>query len=379
MKNLNAFKFILLIFGVTIFKLQARDMIIIESVEIDKEKNSWFNPERNGWLAGDVGHSILLNDDKILWIFGDSFYGEFREGKLKRDGLHINNCIAIQDRKISNDLVFYKGSDEATRAFFPHPRKNFPGTFLWPTNGIYTDGSLYIFCQAMDIDNTSFWTMVGTIVIEIPNPNDNPNRWGKKYYDFNTEPWVGDTFQRQYHSAVFLSKSHIYFKGFTLHNGSKKSILSRMIKNDFKSFKDSKYLEHLVTSGDSTKWSNVAENFKFLYSPGNTESNIQYSEKLEKYISTTYSALDQDILIVYADNLIGPWSKPKLLYKNPVRVCPNSTCIETYAVRLHPELAKSKDELIISYIISYQGEFDEISIDQYRPRFIKVNLGDNHH
>ena len=185
MKNLNFSRLILIIASITIIKSQAIDKIIVKSVEIDKEKNSWFNPEKNGWLAGDVGHSILLDEEKILWIFGDSFYGEFKEHKLKRDGLHINNCIAIQNTKISNDLVFYKGNDENTRAFFPHPRKSFPGKFLWPTNGLYFDGLLYIFCQAMDIDDTGFWTMVGTLVIEIPNPNDNPKTAVREFLSKN--------------------------------------------------------------------------------------------------------------------------------------------------------------------------------------------------
>ena len=35
----------------------------------------------------------------------------------------------------------------------------------------------------MDIDDTGFWTMSGTLLIEITNPDDNPNNWIKNYYD----------------------------------------------------------------------------------------------------------------------------------------------------------------------------------------------------
>ena len=61
----------------------------------------------------------------------------------------------------------------------------------------------------MDIDDTGFWTMSGTLLIEITNPDDNPNNWIKNYYDFNTKPWVGDSFQRQFHSAIFLKDPYI--------------------------------------------------------------------------------------------------------------------------------------------------------------------------
>ena len=133
----------------------------------------------------------------------------------------------------------------------------------------------------------------------------------------------------------------------------------------FKKFKNSKYLEHLLESNGKDQWSYTDSELKYLYEPGNTESSIQYLHDFGIYVSTTYSALDQDILITYADNLEGPWSNPKIVYENPILVCPDKTCIETYAVRLHPTLSEKTNELIISYITSYQGEFNNISIEQY--------------
>ena len=62
---------------------------------------------KKGWLAGDVGHSIRINDQKVVWIFGDSFFGNFENGRLKRDGLHINNCIAIQERLMMTSKILY--------------------------------------------------------------------------------------------------------------------------------------------------------------------------------------------------------------------------------------------------------------------------------
>ena len=358
----------------SIVEPKVKNNMHIESVEIEESMNSWFNPQKKGWLAGDVGHSIRINDQKVVWIFGDSFFGNFENGRLKRDGLHINNCIAIQEGVNDDDLKFYMGDVKNTRAFFPHPGNSFPGSFLWPTNGFFLEGILYIVCQSMDIDDTGFWTMSGTLLIEITNPDDNPNNWIKNYYDFNTKPWVGDSFQRQFHSAIFLKDPYIFFKGFNLENGIKKATLSRISMEKFKKFKSSKYLEHLIESNGKDQWSSTDSELKYLYEPGNTESSIQYLQDFGIYVSTTYSALDQNILITYADNLEGPWSNPKVVYENPIKVCPDKTCIETYAVRLHPTFSEKTNELIISYITSYQGEFNNISIEQYRPRFIKVKF-----
>ena len=49
----------------------------IESVQVEENMNSWFKPQKEGWLAGDVGHSIRIDDQKLVWIFGDSFFGNF--------------------------------------------------------------------------------------------------------------------------------------------------------------------------------------------------------------------------------------------------------------------------------------------------------------
>ena len=165
--------------------------------------------------------------------------------------------------------------------------------------------------------------------------------------------------------------------GYTQIDGLKKSILSRISKEDFIHFKKADQLEYFIEIDGVSKWSNLKENLKFLFSPGNTESNIQYIKEWDIFITTTYTALDQNILLTMAKDLRGPWSEPIVIYKNPLVVCPLKTCIETYAVRPHPEFSTKPGELIISFVTSFQGPFEEISIQAYRPIFIKVQLGKN--
>ena len=61
-------------------------------------------------------------------------------------------------------------------------------------------------------------------------------------------------------------------------------------------------------------------------------------------------------------------------FENPIINCPDKTCIETYAVRSHPEFSQKTGELIISYVTSYTGDYKHANINSYRPRFIKVQL-----
>ena len=48
-------------------------MVKIGSVSIYKKLDNFFNLEDDGWLGSDVAHSIKLNKDVVLWLFGDTF------------------------------------------------------------------------------------------------------------------------------------------------------------------------------------------------------------------------------------------------------------------------------------------------------------------
>ena len=351
-----------------------QDYEIIKTT-IDQEKNNWFMPEKSGWLSGDAAHSIPLDNKRILWIFGDTWTGKYEDGVLKPDDWFVNNSIAIQylnsTNKDSIDFIF--GSEDEGRAFFPN-EKNMPGEYLWPTNGFILKNSLFIFCQAVAADKNGWFGIAGTVIVGVDNFFDHPKKWDKKYYDFETPPW-SDEFQLLYHSALYVDNDYIYFMGFTLDNGVKKSILSRMLKNKFLVFKNSKHLEHLVWEDRRRTWSSSNENRIYLFKPGNTESNIQYIPEWDVFVTTTYTAIDNKILLSFSDRLYGPWSEPQIVFENPMINCPDKICIETYAVRCHPEFSQRVGELIISYVTSYTGDYKNANILAYRPRFIKVQIG----
>ena len=82
--------------------------------------------------------------------------------------------------------------------------------------------------------------------------------------------------------------------------------------------------------------------------------------------------MNNKILLTHANDLTGPWSKPKIVYENPIINCPEKVCIETYAVRCHPEFSSIAGEIIISFITSYTGEYKDAPIESYRPRFIRL-------
>ncbi|MBH11069.1 MAG: hypothetical protein CMG74_12115 [Candidatus Marinimicrobia bacterium] len=354
----------------------AESIYEIESVSVDKEKNQWFMPQESGWLAGDVAHSIQLDSNRILWIFGDTWPGTYSDDELNPEQLYVHNSIAIQylnkDRKGRFEFIF--GKFEEGRSFFPQVG-NMPGKYLWPTNGLILNNELYVFCQAVSHDETGWFGIAGTVIIRVQNFKEHPSKWIKKYFDFRTPAWKDNTMQVQYHSALFQQDEFIYFLGFKAEGNSskKQAILSRVDTLTFIQKKSSIYLEHFIGKNtDAANWSSNFNDAVVLFEPGNTESNIQYISEWGLFVTTTYSAIDNKILLTYANELTGPWAKPEIVYENPIINCPERVCIETYAVRPHPEFSQSIGEIIISYITSYTGDYKKAPLVSYRPRFIRL-------
>lgn len=350
----------------------------VKKVVVDKEKNQWFMPQEAGWLAGDVAHSIQLDSSRILWIFGDTWPGTFTDGELNPEPLYIHNSIAIQsiDKSRGSKFEFIFGKFDEGRSFFPQV-ENMPGKYLWPTNGLILNNELYIFCQAVSHDETGWFGIAGTVLIRVQNFQENPTKWIKEYFDFRTPAWKDNTLQVQYHSALFQQDEYIYLMGFKAEGNSskKQAILSRIDTSTFINTKSSLYLEHFIgKKSDAAIWSSDFKDAMVLFQPGNTESNIQYISEWGLFITTTYSAVDNKILMTYANDLTGPWAEPEVVYENPIINCPEKVCIETYAVRPHPEFSRSVGEIIISYITSYTGDYKNAHLESYRPRFIRVFL-----
>ena len=90
-----------------------------------------------GWLGGDVGCSIRLDKNKILWLFGDTILGEYKNNRRNVLHPHINNSIAIttsgHDGKLETKFYWEERNGEPA-SFFTKAFKD-KDIYFWPTNG----------------------------------------------------------------------------------------------------------------------------------------------------------------------------------------------------------------------------------------------------
>ncbi len=93
---------------------------------------------------------------------------------------------------------------------------------------------------------------------------------------------------------------------------------------------------------------------------------------LKKYALVQSDGIFGWMKISFAKNPEGPWSEPKRFYQTPESKWPGVFC---YAIKAHPALAQSEDEMIVSYAAN-AWDFRQVINDArlYWPRFVRVPL-----
>jgi hypothetical protein len=81
---------------------------------------------RKGWTGADGAYSISLTDDLTLWLFGDTWMGDIRDGEHVNATI-VNNTVAIQHGLSPSKATveFYFGRTLAGK----------PGAFIRPADG----------------------------------------------------------------------------------------------------------------------------------------------------------------------------------------------------------------------------------------------------
>ncbi|MDZ7377119.1 MAG: hypothetical protein ONB13_10900, partial [candidate division KSB1 bacterium] len=204
---------------------------MLDKIKIDiiplPEIGRLFREGKNGWFGGDCAFSLPLTNDRVLWLFGDSFIQDKK--KFSREGARfINNSIAIQQGNLINSdaLQFYWNKENGHhRAFFVN--KNEPG-FLWPLSAILLRGKLFVFCvriQIVDPENVFGFRQIGNEIFRIENPDDPPDRWQMTVHKL--------PFQRQFGSFgsnFFVSQDYVYIYGYrNVKNGWEDAVINLII------------------------------------------------------------------------------------------------------------------------------------------------------
>jgi len=342
---------------------------VIPLPEFDKS----FRHNNDGWIGGDCAFSLPLANDRVLWLFGDSFIQEKNEWS-RNGAVLINNSIAIQQGNLlqeSDSLHFYwKKKQGRHRAFFVNEAE--PG-FLWPLSATLIKGKLFVFCVRIEItdpEKVFGFKQIGNEIFHVENPDDQPDQWNMIVHKLPFQRKLGSL-----GSNFFPTDEYLYIYGYrNLRSGWNNAIINLIIArikmDQAHEIYDLNKWEYL--DGATGKWHEDIHRLKPVIEHFTTEYSVTFLPKLNKYLMVANAwKHPHPITVRFADTPYGPFSKPKIIYQCPeIEWSPSYFC---YAAKAHPELADRYDELIVSYMTNSKvlhDCFEDLRI--YFPRFVKI-------
>jgi len=328
---------------------------------------------REGWTGADGAYSIALADEKILWLFGDTWVGQIRDGRHVNAAI-VNNSLALQHGKKPPEtfLEFYYGKTlDGQPAAFIVPQET-QGWF-WIYHGILNSEGLFLFFVQIDRtaqDSVFGFKVVGNWLGHVANPDDPPMIWHTRQYKI---PWSnfsvsGDTI---FGSALLRMGGFFYIYGTTeeVRSGIRRKymILARVSELKILNFDSWQFFAEGQWVSDLSAASRLCADMANEYS-------VSFQPALGKYIAVySPNSMSRNIAARMAPEPWGPWSEPVLLYQCPEENWADS--IFCYAAKAHPEISIAPDELIVTYVTN-STDFDTMVKDArlYRPRFLRVRF-----
>jgi hypothetical protein len=342
------------------------------SVEGLPQYEALFSNQR-GWTGADGAYSIALSGDHILWLFGDTWFGEIRDG-AHVDAVIVNNSIAIQHGlklpDISVEFYIGRGPGGTPQAFILPADDT---GWFWIYHGVETPAGLYLFLIQLERTGTiqDFgFKVIGTWLGHVVDTERDPADWHITQVRIPYEN-LSESADTILGSSVLKDGEFLYIYGTTekVIDGlrSKNMILARVPEKDFADFDKWRFFAEGQWISDFSKAAGICDRMANEYS-------VSFLPALGKYL-VVYSdnGLSENIVARSAPQPWGPWGDPVILYQCPEMK--RDAQVFCYAAKGHPALATAPDELIVTYVTNSIG-FDKITEDAelYRPRFLKVRF-----
>jgi len=322
-----------------------------------------FQPQASGWLGADVSTSIQLNSTTYLWLWGDTLYGNFTNGKRDIIGMPRNSLalITVNNGTPVGGFEFYIRVNKSNYGdihlgFFSPTNQT---EWFWVTTGVMYKGTLYLF--AMVVYGAGQWGfhIPGTICLTVDNPLDDPYSW-----TYNQTKIPQSTYFLQFTSGITVMNDTIYLMG---EYNSSYQFLSKI---DGASLQNQQWENLLFWSADNT-WKSDYTTLQPVIKAPISEGTIVYQPDFEFWYTFYIPFYTTDLYITTAPEITGPWSPFQLIYKIPL-ILPDTFY---YAIKSHPELA-GKNEIIATYC-SNGNLSDLVDPKIYVPNPIRISISSN--
>lgn len=215
-----------------------------------------------------------------------------------------------------------------------------------------------------------------SILLEVSNPDDLPGLWKIReteipffHHSSNGDLIFGISAVAQNDSALVYGVREDWRRG----AGGRSVILAKM---PVEALHDRQFSAWRFFSGG--EWSPDLSKATALFDGGGAEMSVSYVPAINEWAAVYSPPFSPKIVARFAPRPEGPWGQPELLYS-----CPEVTWnarYGCYAGKAHPELARTPNDLIVTYASNSSDFGDHLrDLRLYWPRFVKVSMNRREH
>ena len=327
------------------------------------------------WLGGDGALSIRLSDNRILWLFGDTFIAT-SNARVRTESTFVRNTVAIQTgkdpRTASVAFMWRQKPDGSPASFFPEHGER----FYWPGHGIRLDkGPLVIFLYTIVATpgRGLGFVPVGYAIAVIANPDQPLQVWkpriiGAKANAFDAVPAIAVIQANGYVVALAIRQQGT-------HTGA-------LVRYPVAALARGDITHAEWWAGDARGWVPASMLGKdgpaIVLDDAGGECSVHWDTRTRSFIHVaSYGFGATEIGLRTAPALTGPWSSPVVVYRPPESDGPRPF---VYAAKAHPELVGPEPtDLVVTYATNSFEFADLLTVEGertlYWPRFVAVRIG----
>jgi hypothetical protein len=328
---------------------------VLFSASTTLAENAHFNcvpsfPFQQQWQGADAAYSVPLQDGRVIWIFGDTLYGDQRlvtgeEPRMVHNTIGISSC---KDGKWKIDYSIKKDAKGNPDSFFKPQQNN--GTYYWALDGVEHNHELWITLVCVrNVPNSNAFALgfevCGTDLAHVTGVDGDPQNWKVAYF-----PLVAEGVHANPSASALIEDDNLYI--YTLYEaGSRPQILTRIPLQGLGDPKKS--LQYL---GSDDKWRDGLEpaKAKVIMKTGASEMSVRYHPELKKWIAVMVDPqiFSDKVVLRTSPTMIGPWTDGEVIYRIPIlqkndpKYDADTFC---YAGKEHPEF-EQPGELLFTYV-----------------------------
>ena len=313
-------------------------------------------PDKDGWYGGDGAYSIKLDQERTLWLFGDTFVSNEPDRKDRMDmNVVLGTTLAISTCSDEDQFAikyFIKKKNGEFTSWFGE------NEWLWPQDPFLVNQILYVPLLVIEavpeLKEPFQFKVAGHKLAKINNfKAADPNQWTVTF--INLTPGIPQNIMALATTSVVF-KDHVYYYPFyTSTTGDSVisgNMLARIPINNLD--EPAKAIEYFTKEGLWEKGLDPGK-AKMVLSAGVSELSVRYHDEEKKWIAVYLSTGNNGKQLLYqeADRLEGPWTDPEALIESIPEVDPQNPRFDKnafcYAGKEHIEFAQGRN-LVVTYV-----------------------------